>query len=153
MDNKLKNADILSLLNIGQLEGLLAEKKALVPLLTYTARADFASSSLISHRIIILIDGIPLALVAPATFHLFIDYHDSLSENFFVILFDRTLFTISFFIAILLSPFILAIINYYPELLPIDLIATTINSRKGISFSFSFATNCRLSAGSATVNL
>lgn len=140
IDNKLKNADIVSLLNIGQLEGILAEKKALVPLLTYTARADFASTSLISHRVIILIDGIPLALVAPATFHFFIDYHDSLSENFFVILFDRLLFTISFFIAILLSPFILAIINYYPELLPIDLIATTINSRKGISFSFTSET-------------
>ena len=140
IDDRLKNADILSLLNIGQLEGLLSEKKALVPLLTYTARADFASASLISHRVIILIDGIPLALVAPATMHLFIDYHDSLSENFFVILFDRLLFTFAFFIAILLSPFILAIINYYPELLPIDLIATTINSRKGISFSFTSET-------------
>lgn len=140
IDKKLKTTDIKSLLNIGQLESILAEKKALVPLLTYTARADFASTSIISHRVIILIDGIPLALVAPATFSFFIDYHDSLSENFFVILFDRFLFTISFFIAILLSPFILAIINYYPELLPIDLIATTINSRKGISFSFTSET-------------
>jgi spore germination protein KA len=109
-------------------------------LISYTARADFASESMIAHRVIILIDGIPLALVAPATFHFFIDYHDSLSENFFVILFDRFLFTIAFFISILLTPFVLAIINYYPELLPIDLIATTINSRKGISFSFTSET-------------
>lgn len=140
IDKKLKNADIVSLLNIGQLEGLLAEKKALVPLISYTARADFACESMIAHRVIILIDGIPLALVAPATFHFFIDYHDSLSENFFVMIFDRFLFTISFFIATLLTPFVLAIINYYPELLPIDLIATTINSRKGISFSFTSET-------------
>lgn len=140
LDEKLKSADIVALLNIGQIEGLLAEKKALVPMLSYTARPDFVSESMIAHRVIILVDGIPLALVAPATFHFFIDYHDSLSENFFVILFDRFLFIISFFIAILLTPFILAIINYYPELLPIDLIATTINSRKGISFSFTSET-------------
>lgn len=140
IDKKLKSANISSLLNIGQLEGLLAEKKALVPLISYTARADFACESMISHRVIILIDGIPLALVAPATFHFFIDYHDSLSENFFVIIFDRFLFTIAFLISILLTPFVLAVINYYPELLPIDLIATTINSRKGISLSFTSET-------------
>ena len=136
IDKQLTNANVQSLLNIGQLEGLLSEKKALVPLISYTARADFAAMSMIEHRIIILIDGIPLALVAPATFTFFVDYHDSLSENYFVILFDRFLFIIAFLIATLLSPFILAIINFYPELLPIDLIATTINSRKGISFSF-----------------
>lgn len=136
IDDKLKNAKIKALTNIGQLEGILANKKSLVPLLSYTSRADFISESMLNHRVIILIDGIPLALVAPATFHFFIDYHDSLSENYFVILFDRLLFIAAFFVAILLPPFALAIINYYPELLPIDLIATTINSRKGISFSF-----------------
>ena len=136
IDEKLKNAQIKALSNIGQLESILASKKSLVPLLSYTARADFISESMLNHRAIILIDGIPLALVAPATFHFFIDYHDSLSENYFVILFDRILFIAAFFVAILLPPFTLAIINYYPELLPIDLIATTINSRKGISFSF-----------------
>lgn len=140
IDNKLKNSNIKALSNIGQLESILTDKKALVPLLSYTARSDFICESMLKHRVIILIDGIPLALVAPATFHFFIDYHDSLSENYFVILFDRILFIASFFIGTLLSPFALAIINYYPELLPIDLIATTINSRKGISFSFTSET-------------
>jgi len=140
IDEKLKNANIVSLTNIGQLEGLLANKKALVPLLSYTARSDFVSQSMINHRVILLIDGIPLALIAPSNFYFFIELHDSLSENFFVILFDRLLFIIAFFVAILMSPFVLAIINYYPELLPMDLIATTINSRKGISLSFTSET-------------
>lgn len=140
IDEKLRNADIVSLINIGQLECILAEKKALVPLISYTARADFAAISMINHRVIILVDGIPLALVAPATFHFFLDYHDSLSESFFVLIFDRILFVASFGVAILLTPMVLAIINYYPELLPIDLIATTINSRKGISLSFTSET-------------
>ena len=140
IDDKLNNCNIHSLLNIGQLESILADKKSLVPLLSYTARSDFICESMIKHRVIILIDGIPLALVAPATFHFFIDYHDSLSENYFVILFDRILFVASFFVGTIMSPFVLAIINYYPELLPIDLIATTINSRKGISFSFTSET-------------
>ena len=140
INEKLENADILSLTNIGQLEGLLADRKALVPLLSYTARSDFIAESILSHRVIILIDNIPLALIAPATFHLFLDFHDSASENYFVIIFDRLLFVFSFFVGILLTPMVLAIINYYPEVLPMDLIATTVNSRKGISLSFTSET-------------
>lgn len=140
INEKLGNADILSLTNIGQLEGLLADRKALVPLLSYTARSDFIAESILSHRVIILIDNIPLALIAPATFHLFLDFHDSASENYFVIIFDRLLFVFSFFVGILLTPMVLAIINYYPEVLPMDLIATTVNSRKGISLSFTSET-------------
>jgi len=140
IDQKLKEAKIESLTNIGQLESLLANKKALVPLFSYTARCDFISESLIGDRVIIIIDGIPLALIAPSTFFFFLEYHDSLSENFFVILFDRILFFIAFLLALLLSPFLLAVTNYYPELLSLDLIATTINSRKGISFTFTSET-------------
>ena len=140
VNNKLKKADLISLTNIGQLEGLLANKKALVPLLSYTARCDFISESLLNNRFAILIDGIPLALIAPATFHFFLDYHDSLSENYFVMFFDRMLFYTSLVLATLLSPIVLGIVNYYPELLPLDLINTTINSRKGISLSFTSET-------------
>ena len=71
---------------------------------------------------------------------MFLDFHDSASENYFVIIFDRLLFVFSFFVGILLTPMVLAIINYYPEVLPMDLIATTINSRKGISLTFTSET-------------
>jgi hypothetical protein len=140
IDEKLSSSKIESLTNIGQIESILSSKKSLVPLYTYTARGDFICESLISNKVILIIDGIPLALVAPSTFFFFLEFHDSLSENFFVIFFDRALFIIALLLALLLSPFVLAVINYYPELLSIDLISTTINSRKGISFSFTSET-------------
>lgn len=131
--NKIKTE---SLTNIGQLQSFLADKKTLFPLINYAARPDWVAESLIKGRIVILIDGIPLALIAPATFFYFLDYHDSLSENYFVILFDRLLFALAFFIAVFLAPFIMAVISFYPEFFPLSLIASTINARKGIVSSF-----------------
>lgn len=133
---KIKKAKIESLTNIGQLQSLLADKKSFIPLLNYTSRPDFIAESLLKGRIVILMDGVPLALLAPATFFYFLDYHDSLSENYFSVLFDRLLFGIAFFLAVFLAPFIMAVISFYPEFLPLSLIASTINARKGISISF-----------------
>ena len=133
---KLNNAKIDSLTNIGQLQSILTENKNLIPLINYTSRPDFIAESLLKGRIVILMEGIPLALIAPATFFYFLDYHDSLSENYFSVLFDRLLFALAFFLAVFLAPFIMAVISYYPEFLPLTLIASTINARKGIAISF-----------------
>ena len=134
--NKLNKINTQSLTNIGQMQSFLADKKTLIPLINYSSRPDWICESLIKGRCIILIDGIPLALVLPATFFFFLDYHDSLSENFFVIYFDRILFAISIFMSIFLSPFITSVISFYPEYFPLSLISSTINARKGIAFSF-----------------
>jgi len=133
---KLSTIKIESLTNIGQMQSFLADKQTLFPLINYAARPDWIAESLLKGRVVILIDGIPLALIAPATFFYFLDYHDSLSENYFVILFDRLLFSLSFFISVFLAPFITAVISFYPEFFPLSLLATTINARKGIASSF-----------------
>ena len=133
---KLTKNKLESLTNIGQLQSLLVDKKSLIPLLNYTSRPDFIAESLLKGRLVILIEGIPLALIGPATFFYFLDYHDSLSENYFSVLFDRLLFAISFFLAVFVAPFIMAVISFYPEFLPLSLISSTINARKGISISF-----------------
>lgn len=134
--DKLNKIKTESLTNIGQLQSFLVDKKTLFPLINYAARPDWVAESLIKGRIVILIEGIPLALIAPATFFYFLDYHDSLSENYFVILFDRLLFALAFFMAVFLAPFIMAVISFYPEFFPLSLIASTINARKGIVSSF-----------------
>ena len=133
---KLQNANLESLTNIGQLQSLLVDKKSFIPLLNYTSRPDFIAESIIKGRAAILMEGIPLALIAPATFFYFLDYHDSLSENYFSVLFDRLLFFIAFFCAVFVAPFIMAVISFYPEFLPLPLISSTINARKGIAISF-----------------
>lgn len=133
---KINTTKLQNLTNIGQLQSIFVDKKSLIPLLNYTSRPDFIAESLLKGRIVILMEGIPLALVGPATFFYFLDYHDSLSENYFSVLFDRLLFSIAFFLAVFVSPFIMAVISFYPEFLPLSLISSTINARKGIAISF-----------------
>ena len=94
---KLINAKLDSLVNIGQLQSILCDNNTLTPLLNYTSRPDFISESILKGRVAILIEGMPLGLIGPATFFYFLDYHDSLSENYYSVLFDRLLFIISLF--------------------------------------------------------
>ena len=133
---KINTCKIKDLTNIGQLQSIFVDKKSLIPLLNYTSRPDFIAESILKGRIILLMEGIPLALIAPATFFFFLDYHDSLSENYFSVLFDRLLFGIAFFLAVFVAPFIMGVISFYPEFLPLSLISSTINARKGIAISF-----------------
>ncbi len=132
----LSKIDIDSLTNIGQMQSFLVNKKSLVPLVNYTSRPDYIAESLIKGRIIILIDGIPLALIVPTTLFYFFEYHDSLSENYYAVLIDRVILAFAFFIAVFIEPFIVAVISFYPEFFPVSLISTTINARKGIRASF-----------------
>ena len=136
--DKLSKIEVDSLTNIGELQSFFTNKKSLIPLMNYSSRPDWIAQSLIKGRIIIMMDGIPLALIAPSTFFFFFEYHDSLSENFYVVLFDRLIFAISFFLSVIIVPFITAVISFYPEFFPLSLIASTINSRKGIATSFIF---------------
>lgn len=132
----LSKIDTNSLTNIGQMQSFLVNKKSLVPLVNYTSRPDYIAESLIKGRIIILIDGIPLALIVPTTLFYFFEYHDSLSENYYAVLIDRVVLAFAFFIAVFIEPFIVAVISFYPEFFPVSLISTTINARKGIKASF-----------------
>lgn len=133
---KLSKIDTNSLTNIGQLQSFLVNKKSLIPLVNYTSRPDYIAESLIKGRVILLIDGIPLALIVPTTFFYFFEYHDSLSENYFAVIIDRLILAFAFFIAIFVEPFIVAVITFYPEFFPVSLLSTTINVRKGIRASF-----------------
>ena len=103
----------------------------IVPLNDTTGRPDFAMQALVSGRFIILIDGIAYAMITPVNILLLFK---SGEDNDYPVIFsslERLLRLSSIFIALLLPAFWLALTTFHQEQLPIQLLATVVQSNTG----------------------
>lgn len=134
--SRLKGLKVDALLNSGQLEeGISDSSLALFPLVDYIGRPDFATECLVNGRFILLVDGSPMALIAPCNLlELLKTPEDSYFPYHFVI-FERILRLIGLFIALFLPGFWVALTSYNMDQIPFPLLATVTNSRFGLPFS------------------
>lgn len=124
------------LYSINQLEEALADAKyPLFPLLDSTGRPDFAVTSLLAGRFVIIVDGNPLVLIAPSTFALILKSPEDAYFNFQYISFARIIRLISFWLSITLPGFWVALTAFHPDQLPFRLMATISVSRLGLPLS------------------
>ena len=80
---RLNNIDVDSILSSGQLEQLIEDDgKFSLPQLISTERPDKATNFLLEGRVIILVNGSPYCLIAPATFVDFITSPEDLNLKF-----------------------------------------------------------------------
>lgn len=136
---RIQSISFEGLTSIGQLQSALTNKPyALVPTMSYTSRTDFIAQSLLTGRFVVLVDGIPLGLIAPVTYGFFTNYSDSSNELFFVGLFDRVIQYLSLIISLFLLGFSTSLLAFNPEFIPLVLLANVFNTRKGIGMSVSF---------------
>lgn len=134
--SRLQGLKVDALLNSGKLEeGISDSSLSLFPLVDYIGRPDFAVECLLKGRFIILVDGSPMALIAPCNlFQLLKTPEDSYFPYHFVI-FERLLRLFGLAIAIFLPGFWVALTAYNMDQLPLPLLATVTNSRFGLPFS------------------
>ncbi len=114
---------------------LVENKLTLFPLHDYTGRPDFVVRSLITGRIIILIDGIPYAIITPANFFLLLKSAEDLENPPLASSFGRLIRILGIFLAAFAPGFWVAITAFHPNQLPLTLLATVIQSRTGIPLS------------------
>jgi len=133
---RLEGLDVDALVSSNQLEEALSNSSlSIFPLLDYIGRPDFAMECLLRGRFIILVDGSPMALIAPCNLlELLKTPEDSYSPFYFVI-FERALRLLGLFIAILLPGFWIALTSYDIDQIPFPLLATITTSRFGLPFS------------------
>ena len=133
---RLKHLKVDALANSGQLEEAIADSTfSLFPLLDYIGRPDFSVECLLRGRFIILVDGSPMALIAPCNLiELLKSPEDSYFPYHFVV-FERVLRLLGLFIAIFLPGFWIALTSYNMDQLPFPILATVTNSRFGLPFS------------------
>ncbi|WPK10769.1 spore germination protein [Lysinibacillus louembei] len=107
-------------------------KGKLIPRTTNTARGDFAVQSLVSGRFLILVDGVSYSVIFPI--NLFMLLKTSEDNEYPVIFssFERLLRLVGILFGLLLPAFWLALTTFHQEQLPFQLLATIVQSNRGL---------------------
>lgn len=135
VERQLSCVDIELVQSLGQLEVLMTKKKyRLFPIMLNTERPDRIAMNLSQGKVVILLDGIPAALVAPAVFYDFISAVDDTSQSFFVSHAIVLLRYMALLITIILPAMYIAIVSYNPEIFRIQLAVSIAGSRSSVPY-------------------
>ncbi|MFC7147715.1 spore germination protein [Cohnella cellulosilytica] len=125
-----------SLTSSGQLEeGMSDSSAAFFPLIDYIGRPDFAVQCLLRGRFIVLVDGSPMALIAPCNLTELLKTPEDAYLPYHFVAFERILRLAGLLIATLLPGLWIALTSYHVDQLPLPLLATITTSRAGLPFS------------------
>lgn len=105
------------------------------PLYNYTGRPDYVSNALLKGRFILLIDGIPTAMVAPVNLALLLKTPEDLHQSYLYVTVERFFRSIGLLISFFLPGLYIAITTYHPDQIPLTLLSTLVLSRKGVPLS------------------
>ncbi|MFB9274774.1 spore germination protein [Cohnella cellulosilytica] len=91
------------------------------PQILLTERPDRVAANLLEGRVALLMEGTPAALVMPANFFVFYQSPDDYNSRSLAGSFIRLLRLFSFFIAITLPAYYIAVISFHYEVVPMEL--------------------------------
>jgi len=136
---KTKDLNMKDGINVSRIQKQLSSpsKEPLFPLMEYTYKPDFVIDSLLKGKFAMFVDGIPVASIGPANIYTFMGFHYASQETYITGLFEMGLSYLSLFVAVFLSGFVCAIVEYFPEFIPYSLIANIYTTRKGVFLNFS----------------
>ncbi|MCU6710373.1 spore germination protein [Paenibacillus sp. J5C_2022] len=133
---RLKGIHVDALVTSGEMEEALSDSSlSIFPLLDYIGRPDFAVECLLRGRFIILIDGSPMALIAPVNLVEILKTPEDSYTPYHFIIFERFFRLLGLFISLFLPGFWIALLAYDMDQLPLPLLATVTTSRYGLPFS------------------
>ncbi|AOY78049.1 spore germination protein [Clostridium formicaceticum] len=104
------------------------------PQMQITERPDKACGNLLEGRIIVLVDGSPLALILPTSFFQLFQSPEDYYERILYGNFTRILRFIGFIIATSFPSIYVALISFHQQMLPMDLIVDLSRTRAQVPF-------------------
>lgn len=131
LKGKLNSIDTDAILSGELLMERLNSNSYLVPLNDTTGRPDFAIQALITGRFVLLLDGIAYAMITPVNVLMLLKSGEDNDYPVFFSSLERLLRFASILIALLLPAFWLALTTFHQEQLPIQLLATVVQSNTG----------------------
>lgn len=137
--NRVNNLDVDYITASGQLEQLIQDNKySPFPQLISTERPDKVSNALFEGKVVILVNGSPFALIAPAIFLDFLTSPEDNNLNPAFANFLRFIRSIALVFSIFLPGLYVAITIFHQELLPSELLFAIASSREAIPFPVIF---------------
>lgn len=132
---RLDSIEIDRLLTAGYIEEFIVdEKNTAFPQIAYTERPDKFCENIVSGRVGILIDGLPISYIIPATLLQFIQAPEDYAQNYMVSSVIRALRFTAMILTLVLPAFYVAITSFHHEMIPAKLAVSIASSKEGVPF-------------------
>lgn len=104
------------------------------PQLQYTERPDVVCAALLEGRIALLVDGTPIAIIAPVTMFMLMQSAEDYYSRYVAASWIRLLRFVFLIISLLLPSFYIAVTTFHPDIIPERLLVTIAAAREGVPF-------------------
>lgn len=132
---RIEGIKIDAVLDSGYIEQLIEDSHwSPFPLIQNTERPDKATANLLEGKVVILCDGSPFALIAPAVFTQFYHSPEDYYERFLIGTLIRIIRILSMAMALLLPSLYIAFSSFHPEMIPSRLVIAMAAGRSTVPF-------------------
>ncbi|MBW4841308.1 MAG: spore germination protein [Paenibacillaceae bacterium] len=133
---RLHGIDTDAIIGTSYMESVIAgpHRRAIFPLTDYSGRPDYVCDTLLAGRFAVLVDGNPIAIVAPVTLMNLLISPEDANTPFYIVSVQKVLRIVGLTIGLFLPGFYVALTSFNLEQIPVPLLATISNSRHGLPF-------------------
>ena len=136
MKTRLKSIDVDALISPSSVEEYVTgSRKTAFPLMQYTERPDRFAQALLDGRIGLMVDGLPLGYMAPATIGYLMESPEDRSRDYISASCVRILRYTALLVSLLLPALYIAAIGFHQNWIPEQLLAIILNSKKEVPFT------------------
>ena len=136
MKQRLNEIDIDGMINPSSVEEYVTgSRRTAFPLLQYTERTDRFCNGLLRGRVGLLVDGIPLAYLAPVDIGYLMDSPEDLARDYVSASWVRVLRYGALLLSLLLPPIYVALMEFHMGWIPQPLLSVIQTSKEGVPFS------------------
>ncbi|WP_083676091.1 spore germination protein [Paenibacillus sp. FSL H8-0548] len=132
---RLAAIEIDGVLESGYVEEFIQDETfTLFPTLLNTERPDTVAAALLEGKVAVIVDGSPIALMAPTTFFTFFQSPEDYYQRFDIASFVRIIRYVAYVVSIILPALYISVTTYHQEMLPTTLLISLAAQREGVPF-------------------
>ncbi|MDF2667756.1 MAG: GerA spore germination protein [Paenibacillus sp.] len=135
VNRRLSIIEIDGIMDSGYLEQFIQDNHFTpFPQIQNTERPDKAVANLIEGRVVLLVEGSPIALILPSVFTQFYQTAEDYNERFLLMSFIRLARLLALVFSLIFPSLYVAIISFNPELIPTEFAVAVSGGRAGVPF-------------------
>lgn len=136
MKRRLNEIDIDGFISPAAVEEYVTgSRKTAFPLLQYTERTDKFCQGLLDGRVGLIVDGLPLAYLAPVDLGYLMDSPEDRGRDFITASGIRVLRYLALLASLLLPGIYIAVATFHQEIIPLPMLRAIIESKKAVPFT------------------
>lgn len=134
--SQLEKIDIDGLVESGELQNFMLQKKfSIFPTVGLVERSDMVADGILEGKIVILIEGSGLGLIAPKTFSEFLWSCEDNYNNFYTGALSKIVRIVAILINLIATPLYVAIVSFQTDVAPTEYIVSLSYSRSRVPFT------------------